>query len=115
LDYGKNHGIGQRIRDARLKLGLTQEQLGERADVHYSYIGQVERGRKTPSIPTLRKIAEALNLPIESLLREDTPEYRISPQQLLLGELTSLVRESSADDLRLFIAVIKLLKARLST
>ncbi|MBC7105405.1 MAG: helix-turn-helix transcriptional regulator, partial [Firmicutes bacterium] len=36
--------MGRRIREARSKLGLTQEQLGERANLHYSYIGQVERG-----------------------------------------------------------------------
>ncbi|MDA8334926.1 MAG: helix-turn-helix transcriptional regulator [Peptococcaceae bacterium] len=113
MKYRQNHAIGKRIREARLKLGLTQEKLGERADVHYSYIGQVERGHKTPSINTLRKIAYALNIPAESLLLEETPEYQLSPRQLLLGELNALVRDSSVEDLRLFIDLITLLRSRL--
>lgn len=111
MEYGHDHAIGKRIREARLKLGLTQEKLGERAEVHYSYIGQVERGHKTPSIRTLRKIAYALNTPVEYLLEEAT-DYRIPSHQLLLGELNGLLRDCSPDDLRLFIAVIRLFKAR---
>lgn len=112
MNHDRDNPIGKRVREARLKLGLTQEKLGERADVHYSYIGQVERGHKTPSIRTLRKIAYALNTSVESLL-EETATYQIPSHQLLLGELTSLVRDCAPEDLRLFIDVIRLLKARL--
>lgn len=113
MEYLRDQAIGRRIRDARLKIGLTQEKLGERADVHYSYIGQVERGHKTPSIHTLRKIAYALNTPVESLL-EESDNYQISSNQLLLGELTNLVRDCSSADLKFFITIIRLLKTRLS-
>ncbi len=60
--------LGKKIKETRLKLGLTQEGLGKRVELHYSYIGQVERGNKVPSIRTLKRIALALNIQVESLL-----------------------------------------------
>lgn len=38
--------VGTRVRDLRKKKGLSQEELGERAGVHFSYIGGVERAEK---------------------------------------------------------------------
>ena len=45
--------IANRIRYRRNELGFSQEQLAEYSDLHPSYIGQLERGEKTPSIETL--------------------------------------------------------------
>ncbi|MQL53814.1 helix-turn-helix domain-containing protein [Desulfofundulus thermobenzoicus] len=104
--------IGKRIREARYKLGLTQEDLGRRAQLHYSYIGQVERGNKLPSLKTLQKIASALNIRLEVLLN-DGEELEISPEDLLRRELISLVRHCPADHLRLYINIIQQIKSRL--
>lgn len=57
--------LGQRIRAYRLQVGLTQEALAEKADVHPIYIGQVERGEKNLTIVTLEKILAALNVPFD--------------------------------------------------
>ncbi|MGE7271989.1 helix-turn-helix domain-containing protein [Brevibacillus panacihumi] len=54
--------IGERIREVRKIRGLTQEQLGERAGIHYSYIGGTERGERNISLDTLDRIIHALNL-----------------------------------------------------
>jgi len=104
--------IGSRIKEARHKLGLTQEDLGERARLHYSYIGQVERGNKVPSLKTLKKISTALNIRLELLL-EDTPEKEISPQHLLAQELMATVKNSSPDDIKMFIRIIRQIQSRL--
>jgi transcriptional regulator with XRE-family HTH domain len=104
--------IGRRIKEARRKLGLTQEELGERAGLHYSYIGQVERGSKIPSLKTLKKIAAALNIGLDTLL-EDTPEKEISPQQLLARELMATVKNSSPDDIKMFIKIIRQIQDRI--
>lgn len=60
--------IGNRIRQARINLGLSQETLTELADIHGSYIGQVERGEKAPSVPVLVKISDALRIPLNHIL-----------------------------------------------
>lgn len=103
--------IGRRIKEARHKLGLTQEELGERARLHYSYIGQVERGNKIPSLKTLKKIAQALNIKLEVLL-EDAPEKEISPQHLLAQELMATVKNSSPDDIKMYIRIIRQIQNR---
>lgn len=54
--------IGNRIRHRRNELGYSQEQLAEYSDLHPSYIGQLERGEKTPSIETLYKITTGLQI-----------------------------------------------------
>ncbi|AIQ35988.1 helix-turn-helix transcriptional regulator [Paenibacillus sp. FSL L8-0696] len=59
--------VGTRVRDLRKKKGLSQEELGERAGVHFSYIGGVERAEKNISLLSLQKIADALETDITEL------------------------------------------------
>ncbi|OPH60301.1 hypothetical protein BC351_17540 [Paenibacillus ferrarius] len=60
--------IGEKIRLLRLKNGLSQEQLALQSGVNTSYLGQVERGENNPTVQTLEKIANGLNVPIGSLM-----------------------------------------------
>lgn len=55
-----NRGIGKRIKNLRLKKGLTQEELGERTDLSKGYISQIERDLSSPSIETFFDILEVL-------------------------------------------------------
>jgi len=59
--------VGERIRAYRKRSGLTQEALAEKADLHHTYIGQLERGEKNATLETVEKIARALDLPFEVL------------------------------------------------
>lgn len=59
--------VGRRIRDLRKQAGLSQEQLGEIAGFHFSYIGGVERAEKNITLINLERIADALNVPIIEL------------------------------------------------
>ncbi len=54
--------VGKRIRTYRQRIGLTQEELAEIAEVHPTYIGQVERGEKNLTIGTLGKILNAFKI-----------------------------------------------------
>lgn len=63
--------IGDNIRALRKASGLSQEQLALRADINASYMGQVERGEKNPTIDVLSKIASALGTPLEKLVQID--------------------------------------------
>jgi transcriptional regulator with XRE-family HTH domain len=53
---------GERIRLLRQYRHLTQERLGELAGLNPNYIGQVERGQRTPSMQTIHALAEALGV-----------------------------------------------------
>ncbi|WNQ09680.1 helix-turn-helix domain-containing protein [Paenibacillus aurantius] len=59
--------IGKRIRDLRKEKGLSQEQLGELANLNYTYIGGVERAETNISVLNLTKIAHALNVGVIEL------------------------------------------------
>ena len=60
--------IGNRIRQRRNELDYSQEQLAEYSDLHPSYIGQLERGEKTPSIETLYKITTGLQISLSDFM-----------------------------------------------
>lgn len=59
--------FGAHIRKLRIERGMSQEQLAERAQVHRTYIGMLERGEKNATITTLVKISTALNVSINQL------------------------------------------------
>jgi transcriptional regulator with XRE-family HTH domain len=61
--------LGERIRERRAARGLTQEQLGEKCDLHRTFIGSVERGERNLSILNLRLLAKVLRVEIADLLR----------------------------------------------
>jgi len=98
--------IGKRIREIRLRLGLTQEGLGKRANLHYSYIGQVERGNKVPSIKTLHRIAAALNVNVETLLDNEIKALS-AIDDILVRELINIVKGCPPAELKLYIGIIQ--------
>lgn len=57
--------FGKRIRDLRKQKGYSQEQLADRADLHRTYIGAIERGEQNVSLDNIAKIAKALSVRIE--------------------------------------------------
>jgi transcriptional regulator with XRE-family HTH domain len=62
--------LGDAIRKRRRALGLTQEQLAEKADLHWTYISGIERGQKNVSIVNLHQIAIALKLRVRDLVKD---------------------------------------------
>lgn len=59
--------IGQRLRARRIQLGYSQDYTSEKADLHPTYIGQLERGEKNATIGSIEKVCRALDLPMEEL------------------------------------------------
>ena len=67
MDYAL---LGKRIRDERLLLRLTIEQLAERVDKSTNYIGQIERSDGKPRLEIIVDIANALGTTVDSLLSD---------------------------------------------
>lgn len=59
--------FGNRVREERLELGISQEELAARAGLHRTYIGMIERGEKNITLINIEKIAKALGLTISEL------------------------------------------------
>jgi len=59
--------FGTKVRKYRLKKKLSQEKLAELADLHRTYIGQVECGKRNVALKNIAKLAKALNVSIKEL------------------------------------------------
>lgn len=57
------------LRELRQEKGLSQEELADKAGLHRTYISQIERGLKSPSLRSLQQIAEALGVPLSTLVK----------------------------------------------
>ena len=57
------------LREARSEKGFSQEELADRAGLHRTYISQIERGVKSPSLRSLEQITDALEMPLWTLLK----------------------------------------------
>lgn len=60
--------FGTKVRERREELGLSQEKLAERADLHRTYIGAVERGERNISLLNILRICNALRVKPSKLL-----------------------------------------------
>jgi transcriptional regulator with XRE-family HTH domain len=63
-------GLGAAIRERRQRLGLTQEQLADRAGLHRTYMGGIERGERNVAVKNLTLIAAALGMSLSQLVVE---------------------------------------------
>ena len=60
--------FGHAVADLRKKLGLTQDELAFRSEIHRAYIGTIERGEKSPTLDTINKLANGLGVTVFDIL-----------------------------------------------
>lgn len=61
--------FAQRVKALREEQGISQEKLAERAGLHRTYIGMIERLERNPSLICICKIAKGLNIPVQELFQ----------------------------------------------
>jgi transcriptional regulator with XRE-family HTH domain len=80
MDEKLQRALGEAARAARLRLGLTQEEVAQKVGLAQSVYGRVERGGMMPSVPTLRKLCLVLGVSPEALLSLGRPEGAASTE-----------------------------------
>lgn len=96
--------IGKKIKEYRKIKDLTQENLGEKAGLHYTYIGQVERGEKEPSLKSLIKIANAFGVGVDKLLIN----YDLSSEaSIKISNITDLLLNRDEKELEMIYTLLK--------
>ncbi len=60
--------FGEKLREIRLVLGYSQEELSFKAGLHRTYISSVERGKRNISITNIKKLADALDIKMKDLM-----------------------------------------------
>jgi predicted transcriptional regulator/transcriptional regulator with XRE-family HTH domain len=68
--------LGRRIRERRLALNLTLEQLASAVDRAPSQVSSIENGKREPRLPLLRALAQALGVSVDELLQSEAPSER---------------------------------------
>jgi transcriptional regulator with XRE-family HTH domain len=105
--------IGTTIRGYRLQKGLSQGDVEKRTGLLRCYLSRVENGHTVPSLDTLAKIAQALDLPLAQFFAEDSLGREINTHKLTDDELRFLtqIRRYSTNlndsDRKLLLAMVK--------
>jgi transcriptional regulator with XRE-family HTH domain len=94
--------FGSHLKALRKVKNLSQEQLAEKADLHPTFIGAVERGTKSPTLDSLGKIARALQVSLKDLfsfsssqkdkLKDEINSYLANKDLASLSRLLNIVR-----------------------
>ena len=71
MDYKR---LGERIREERRKLGLTQAQLAEAVDISDTYMGAIERGERSLTLDTLVRLVNRLGVTVDYMLSESVSD-----------------------------------------
>lgn len=76
--------IGERVRQARTRKGMTQAQLAEALEVSAHFLSNIEQGKQAMNVLTLSDICETLDVSADWILRDCTPEaHRITESEIV--------------------------------
>jgi len=99
--------FGRRLRSLRTARSLTQQELGDQAELSFKYLGAIERGEENPSLKVIGKLAAALEVAPQDLLVFDHEERSAAE---LKKRLNHLLKEADVANLQ---QAVKLLGALL--
>lgn len=61
--------FGKAVRELRLKKDLSQQQLADACGLDISYVGQIERGQRNPTLGVMQGMASVLHVPLSEMLK----------------------------------------------
>ncbi len=93
----------KKLRTLRRERGISQEKLGEKADLHPTYIGMIERGEKSPTLDTIVKLAQALDVSLIELFNLEMP----TEEDFLKGKILALIERKTKSQKQLALKVLK--------
>ena len=99
--------IGSRIREARASKGMSQANLAVKASVSLPLSSNIEHGKTRMHLDTFVKIAEALQVSTDHLLRADVPEVKVIYQ----SELADVLDGCSASEMETILKIARELKS----
>lgn len=74
--------FGNRVREARERLKLTQEELSEEVGMSKNYLSDIERGIKIPSIPKLIPLSNELKLGLDAMFSDSLDNIFCEPEEI---------------------------------
>lgn len=77
--------LGRRLREERIRCGLTQEQVAESVNVSTTYIGLIERGERSATLEKLVTLAQCFHVTVDFLLQDSIAPTETMQDKLLLS------------------------------
>ena len=105
MDIGK--AVGNRIRDLRKSNGISQEELAFMASLNASHLSKIERGEKSPTLESLEKIVNALDISFPELFENTMSEKKVVIEKTVIDKINSKLSVLSAKDQ---LAIYRLIK-----
>ncbi len=101
-----NSQIGSRIREYRVRAGLTQEKLALSSGINVSFLGDIERGNKKPSIESLEKLLAALGVTFREFFdfEVDIRPYKDNPT---LEKLNAELQGRPENEIEMIYGIVK--------
>lgn len=100
--------IGMRIRHLREAAGLTQAELGERADLSTAHIGHIERGTRIASLEAMFRISQALHTSIDSFMMD--PE---ADETAFFAALAASLKNKDTEKVKSFCNTVRALSEKI--
>lgn len=103
--------IGEKIKERRRELGITQEKLAEKLDVSYQQIQRYEKGSNTLNTKKLQILANCLEVPIGFFFEENADPYEEEDFDYLPekeGQFLDLFRKINEEDRKTILHILKL-------
>jgi transcriptional regulator with XRE-family HTH domain len=69
--HDRRRAFGDRLRVLRLEVGISQEELADRAGLHRTYVSSVERGQRNITLSNIHALADALGVDVRSLFADE--------------------------------------------
>lgn len=102
-----NKIFGNRLKEIRDELSITQEELALKCDMQPSHIGQLERGMKSPTLETLYKIASGINVQISELIHFKDKLVIPNSYDETTNKIVARVQKMKPDEKEQILTIIK--------
>ena len=99
--------FGHRLRTYRKEKGLTIEKLAEQVGLSPNYLGNVERGKKLPSMATLIRIVNVLDISADELLKDDVNRADYLVDAEISARMANLTQRQRVAVLRMLDSILK--------
>ena len=101
--------LGRRIKEERLKLGLTQAKLAEDIDISDTYVGQIERGERSLTLDTLIRLVNRLGVTVDYLLKD----YVVATDDNTIEQFRQILQSQSDGRKQMAVNVLRTIFAHL--
>lgn len=105
--------FGNRLRMLRIEQKMSQEELSFKAGISAAHLGQIERAEKKPTLETIGKIAEALEISLPELFAFETSNKYIDnkgTENIIISKITAQLKGMTIEEQKDILRIIRIIR-----